>query len=353
MSPKEQRNIIYIGAISFVLLYIILPFFYPVNGHDAWIHLNWLDQFTREFRGGDLYPRWMPESFFGMGAPAFYYYPPLAYWVSSVISVIAPLSSEAVYHVVSVSAALCSSLLLYVYMRTIRAEKRTSVVASVLYLIAPYRFLDIFVRSAFTEQFALLFLPVLFIAVELSIRDERKWRSLFIFALAWGGLLLSNVPVAVLMIYCIPIYWIVRSPQLNVKTALALFSGALIALLISAVYLLPAYELLDAVRINELWDIFTRAQITGYSFLDGGGKAGAVFLVGMQLLTILAFALIGFLIATRKKCDRDLCAGFSAAQNEDSLQCATASKAPANSVSAQYHICLCISGRSAFHLEHQ
>src|SRR5258708_34242921 len=73
-----------------IILQIIFPLIYPVVGHDASVHLNWLEQFPKLFRDGNLYPRWMPDSFWHFGSPAFYFYPPLTYWCAGFISYIFP-----------------------------------------------------------------------------------------------------------------------------------------------------------------------------------------------------------------------------------------------------------------------
>ena len=44
-------------------------------------NLTWATQFSEQFRVGILYPRWMPDSFEGLGGPAFYFYPPLPFWL--------------------------------------------------------------------------------------------------------------------------------------------------------------------------------------------------------------------------------------------------------------------------------
>src|SRR5438552_12779378 len=58
----------------------------PVTGHDAYVHLNWLGQFTTLRDIGLSYPRWLPDSFGGLGAPTFYIYPPLTYFLGSAIA---------------------------------------------------------------------------------------------------------------------------------------------------------------------------------------------------------------------------------------------------------------------------
>jgi len=56
--------------------------------HSSPQNLTWASQFADQFRAGILYPRWMPDSFDGLGSPAFYFYPPLPFWIDAVVSVI-------------------------------------------------------------------------------------------------------------------------------------------------------------------------------------------------------------------------------------------------------------------------
>src|SRR5262245_17376272 len=73
-----------------------LPFFYigedqkvgccggemPVT-HDSWMHFNQMRAFYRGLESGRLYPRWDDETHGGYGAPALTFYPPGAYYVTS------------------------------------------------------------------------------------------------------------------------------------------------------------------------------------------------------------------------------------------------------------------------------
>ena len=56
--------------------------------HSSPQNLTWAAQFADLFRAGILYPRWLPRSFEGLGSPAFYFYPPIAFWVDAVLSVV-------------------------------------------------------------------------------------------------------------------------------------------------------------------------------------------------------------------------------------------------------------------------
>src|SRR5262245_63669437 len=54
----------------------------PVT-HDSWMHFNQMRAFYRGLESGRLYPRWDDETHGGYGAPALTFYPPGAYYVTS------------------------------------------------------------------------------------------------------------------------------------------------------------------------------------------------------------------------------------------------------------------------------
>ncbi|WP_170303765.1 hypothetical protein [Reyranella soli] len=56
--------------------------------HSSPQNLTWASQFAEQVRAGILYPRWMPDSFDGLGSPAFYFYPPLPFWIDAAVSVV-------------------------------------------------------------------------------------------------------------------------------------------------------------------------------------------------------------------------------------------------------------------------
>ena len=51
----------------------------------SWV---WADQFTSEIARGNLYPRWLPLSNSGLGSPVFYYYPPIAFYVTAIFGLL-------------------------------------------------------------------------------------------------------------------------------------------------------------------------------------------------------------------------------------------------------------------------
>ena len=57
----------------------------PTTDSGTYNHV-WTTQIASEMARGVIYPRWLPHSFEGLGAPTFYFYPPLAYLLSGALA---------------------------------------------------------------------------------------------------------------------------------------------------------------------------------------------------------------------------------------------------------------------------
>src|SRR3979409_34623 len=53
-------------------------------------HALWYTQFSTQLWAGDLYPRWLMGMNEGLGSPVFYYYPPVAFFLTSLPKPIFP-----------------------------------------------------------------------------------------------------------------------------------------------------------------------------------------------------------------------------------------------------------------------
>lgn len=256
-----------------ILLQFIMPFIYPLVGHDAKVHLNWLSQFPGLFRDGLLYPRWMPDSFWGFGSPAFYFYPPMTYWCGSLISYIFP-SPIAIYQVLGLIATIASVGTCYLYLRSFVENTNSALIGAVMYGVFPYRLLDIYLRNAISEHLALIFLPIVLLSIEEAVTStspDRKFlmRSVFLCACGWAGMFLTNIPVSAIAIYVIPVYSIIRaSEKKNYSRLVFPLIGALIGAAIAAIYLLPISQFTSAIALSSLWDKQYTVSNWGYSIVE-------------------------------------------------------------------------------------
>jgi hypothetical protein len=234
-------------------------FCYPVIGHDAYVHLNWLDQFPSLFEQGILYPRWLPDSFGGFGSPTFYFYAPLVYWIAGLIYLVGIHSPSALYQIVQLGFSIVSVFTCYFLLRQINGSQLRSILGALVYSFISYRFCDVYVRDALTEHAALAFLPIIF------LRFPDRLRSIAIFGLGWSGLFLTNLPIAYIGVISVTF---VLFAQRNFKEMPLQALSLVIAIAASAAYLFPAFALRGLVHQRHLFDLPMRASQFGFALLD-------------------------------------------------------------------------------------
>lgn len=271
------RRILIVGAVAALVATIVACFVVPIVGQDSRVHLHWLGMFPQLVVDGTLYPRWLPESLSGFGSPAFYFYPPASYWLAAVVSLGGVTTPESLYAITSVIALLVSGAAAYLYLKEIASTRTLALLGGLVYCVFPYRIVDLFIRNAFSEHFAFVFIPLLLISVRASGNGER-WRSAFWAAVSTGGLLLSSIPTAVIVGYTVPVLlWAHGAITKERRRSLAYFvAGSMIGVLVASIYVLPALEFRSSLSYANFY-VLT------------GGKHSLVGYVGLELLINQSF----------------------------------------------------------------
>jgi hypothetical protein len=216
---------------------------YFLNAHDAPHSLFFLNQFDQAIRDGVLYPRWGVDFALGYGYPLFNVYSTLAFYVAEVFHLLGASLTGAV-KLTYVLGFVFSGLTMYAFGRRVLSP-RAGLLAAVVYIYAPYRLLDIYVRCAFAEFFAFSFLPlVLLLFYELL--ERRSARNLVLAGLAYAAVFLTHAATAlvftILLVAYVALLLVsrVRSgwPAVLRSAGLVLAAGAL-ALALAAIFLLP------------------------------------------------------------------------------------------------------------------
>ena len=207
-------------------------------------NLTWAAQFSEQFRDFVLYPRWMPESFYGLGSPAFYFYLPLTFWIDALLSV-ATFNALSLPYRLALSWAVilwASGLAMYAWLRHETGNGKIALWGAVAYMAAPYHLFDYFIRGAFAEFTAYLFLPLVFLSIRRPV----------LLALSYAGLITAHLPTALLVSATVlPAYLLVRvrTPTMLLRAA----AGGLLGLGLAAIYLLPALTLQGWISADQFW----------------------------------------------------------------------------------------------------
>lgn len=231
-----------LAAIAAVALLIILPLaFYPMQAQQSWwIDVSWLEQFAGQLSEGRLYPRWLPDSHGGSGAPVFYYYAPLGFYIGSIPVLLGvPVYSSVVLAFGIVSFGM--GLTMYRFLK----DHPHRLAGAVVFMILPYTLANFYSRAALGEFTATLFIPL----VAAAIRDRRP----VALALSYAGMIYSHLPLSLLVsLFFIAPYalYIVHREREGFWT---LVKGGIIGLLLASPYLFTALGLQEYSRLGELY----------------------------------------------------------------------------------------------------
>jgi len=239
-----------------VLEQILACFLLPVDGHDSSSHLQWITFFRYSIGHGWLYPRWIPDGFFGFGAPIFYYYPPLTYYIAAVISfVIQSTNPTLLFYLTGSLATLLSVVGCYYLCLRLSLSKEQSFLAAMIYGFAPYRFLDLFIRNALSELVAMSFIPFLFLGMEIILSaDSRRIRirGIVLTALAWAAIMFTNLPVVAMCALAVPCYLLFRIPRQQRRALFDIAVGFALGTCVSAIYLVPMLHFYPLLNTSTL-----------------------------------------------------------------------------------------------------
>lgn len=229
------RAILIIGLAALVLMAPALVIGAPAIDSATYTYV-WTHQYAVEMSRGVLYPRWLPQSFEGLGAPTFYFYPPLAFYLSGALATIMEVKFA-----VSWAGSImlfASGLAMFVWLRG-KTTEAFALVGALIYMAAPYHLADFYVRSALAEFGAFIWIPLIALAIE---NQRRRWGGPLL-AVSYAALVCTHLPVALLTSVTLIPPLVVRAawkdPMIAARCAVAGFAG----LLLSALYLAPALTL--------------------------------------------------------------------------------------------------------------
>jgi hypothetical protein len=227
--------------------------------HSSPYNLLWATQFAEQFRAGILYPRWLADSFQGLGAPTFYFYAPLTFWLDALVGTISFNALPASYRlgVTSLLILCSSSLAMYAWLRHETRSRTASLVGAAVYLAAPYHMFDLYVRGALAETLAYAVLPLVILAIRLAA--DRRRAGLPLLSVSYAALLMAHLPTSLLAtVTVVPSYLLFRAWRLgDRRSAIGLIGRATLAGMLgiglAAIYLVPALSLQEWISSEVLW----------------------------------------------------------------------------------------------------
>ena len=261
LSPKPSNRpapsfLLEIGIVFFLILATLIINLRMIrdglNGNvDLKWHLTWLQHFSKQIAEGIWYPRWLAGTNYGYGSPTFIFYPPLVYYIGSLLKFSGLNAQDTMIALFSLALFL-SGLNFYIYGRN-RWGLIASFVGALAYMTTPYLALDIYYRGGLASMFAQAWIPLGWWLTEKALVQPR-WRVGL--ALFWTIMALTHTPSLLLCIiiwFPCTLFFLLNKPwKAVVKTILS----AGIGLGIASLYLLPAIIEQSFVNIETMKGVF-------------------------------------------------------------------------------------------------
>lgn len=129
---------------------------------------------------------------------------------------------------------LISGIAMYKFVLKVTKNKKISTLAAIIYILAPYRITDMYIRTAIAELASFVFIPIVFNGLYTIINEEKKS-----YLLAWGviGLILTHTVITLYTAILCFIYLLVFIKKLKNKNVIKyLVINLLLALAVTSFY---------------------------------------------------------------------------------------------------------------------
>lgn len=273
--------------------------------HDAESHVTRIMEFGQALADGQLPPRWASRYFHGIGSPVIMLNYHLPYYHAQLFTMWG-VSAIAAFRLTLWSSFVLSGLGMYWVLRR-WGSPWAALMGAMLYTWAPYRFVNLYVRGAFGESYAYLFVP--FILYGLVSRHR------ILTVVAFAALFLSH-PVASALFSAVVLGIVVLQALGRSRPGIALreilgffFSSYLWAFALASYNLVPTllmtrYTYYAPGNTIPFEHFPTLQQLLvdawGYGYSVPGAQDNMSFAVGYAQLVVIVLAL-GALFLRRKR----------------------------------------------------
>lgn len=283
----------------------LLPFLHPglPITHDGVDHVARIANFYQSLSEGNLIPRWAENLNWGYGHPILMFLYPLPSYFASLFHFLGLSFIDSV-KIVFVLGFIASGAAMYLWLKNF-LDKYAAFFGAILYMFAPYRFVDLYVRGAIGEHIAFIFPPlVLYFLLKLSQDSKNKLFYTVGASLSFSFLILSHNAISLMFIPFIALYIIyLFYLKKDKKILLYSFSSIILGLGLSFFFWFPAffegkYTLRDIVTEGEYVKRFVNpaSLIFGkWSFGTSGvfsTQIGIVNLIIVLISPIVLFKLL-------------------------------------------------------------
>ncbi len=171
-----MRSFFYFLVITAFATFVSIPLMDAryLTGHDPAYNLMRLIEIHNLLSSGVFLPKWAPDLVFGFGYPIFIFYPPACYYLAEIFVILGTGFGIAIklgYFL----GFLFGGWFFYKIGERI-GSKKSGIIGAVLFCYVPYRLVDVYVRSSYSEFIAISIVPfIIWSILSYQKRDDKKY----------------------------------------------------------------------------------------------------------------------------------------------------------------------------------
>lgn len=273
--------------------------------HDGADHLARIANFYNVLSEGILFPRWAENLNWGYGHPILMFLYPFSSYVASFFHFIGFSYIDSLKLLFGLGF-IASGVTMYIWAKE-QFDDYVGIAAAVLYMYAPYRFVDMYVRGAVGEHMAFIFPPIiLYFMMKISrVSKANSLLPIIGLSISFALFLLAHNAISLMFLPVFVGYGIYLAVIHKKNQILAfLLSGFVLGFLLSAFFTVPAFlegkfTLRDIVANEEYKTRFVKNPL---DFLYGKWSYGisGQFTVQIGIAQIIGLLLLPFVFLRNK-----------------------------------------------------
>lgn len=315
---KEEKRIFWIlgGIVMLSSLPVMQNAINCDTSQDMMFHLVRIEGISQEIRNGNIPVRLSSFWMDGYGYPVSVYYGDILLYIPAILRLIGfSITTSYIAYIYIINAG--TTLLSYICFKRIFAgggqNQNIAILSSMVYVTASYRLTNIYARGAAGEYSAMMFLPVIALAVYSIYMEDNSDRKVCrknaliltggITGLLESHILSTEMTVILLCLVC-AILW---RKTFTVNTLKVYILAVFETLLINMWFIIPFvdYFINVSVKTNHINPLINY-QLTGVSItrlFSFDGTAGMLFTPGAGLMLVLIWA-IGYIYHNKGQADK-------------------------------------------------
>jgi hypothetical protein len=299
---------------------LIRPGYFPMHDDLQAFRLHQMHECFKDFQ---IPCRWVPDMGYQYGYPQYNYYPPSVYYYGELFHLLGFQFIDSV-KIVFTSGFILSALFMYLFLKDYLSV-RAGIIGALIYTYVPYKAVNVYVRGALNEFWAMVFYPLLFWSSWKLIKEGGR-KNLAFFAISTCLILLTHNLMTLIFLPVLGV-WIILQVFLEkkLKSLLDIMLGGVLGVGVASFFTLPVvfekpfahfetliggyfdyrqhFVSLSQLFLTNFWDYGSSVWGTGDGMSLSAGQVqviGAAFAVVLALISfrkIKKLAIVAFALA--------------------------------------------------------